>query len=170
MFGLFSRKSKLAPASVLPASLAPEAADLPPGRPAQLAARLLLQFRRTQGFLGSFDALPGVSMAPMTDGIFCLRDPDHLIGGILTNGSAALHITGAEAGQFAHQTLTPVIATCCDLSPDWWQAVSDAWTCSLRLGPTMMIDITVENTEVDPLFSGLGLPGLTLTIAARRAD
>ena len=169
MFGLFSRKSKLAPATVLPISLPPEAA-VPPGRPAQLAARLLLQFLRTQGFLGSFDALPGVSMVAMTDGIFCLRDPDHLIGGILTNGSAALHITGAEAGQFAHQTLTAVIGGTCGLSPDWWQAVSDAWTCSLRLGPTMMIDITVENTEVDPLFSGLGLPGLTLTVAARRAD
>lgn len=168
MFGLFSRKAKSAPVRPLP-PLLPLAEGLPQGRPAQLVMRLLTQFRLTQGFMGSFDSLPGVTLAPMTDGILCLRDPDHLIGGILTNSTAALHFTVLDAECFAQLTLTPLLAAECQRLPDWWQAVSGALTCSLPQTALTMLDITVEDAEVDPLFSGRCLPGVSLTLAARHA-
>lgn len=166
MFGLFTRRAKAPAFHALPQAM-PLPEDLPQGRPAQLVARLLTQFRLTQGFFGSLESLPGVTVRPMTDGILCLRDPDHLIGGILTNSSAALHFTVLDAECFAQLTLTPVISAYGSATPDWWQAVSGALSCSLPLTPLTMIDITVENAEVDPLFSGRTLPGVSLAIAAR---
>lgn len=58
MFGLFTRRAKAPAFHALPQAM-PLPEDLPQGRPAQLVARLLTQFRLTQGFSAVWNPCPG---------------------------------------------------------------------------------------------------------------